>query len=72
MLRYLQIGQLILDKYGRLGMITDIENYCEAGDGMVEIEWLNPRHGKMLFQQHKIEELRRNFVFFREKILKGL
>lgn len=65
----LQVGQLILDKYGRLGMIVEIDLYTETGDGMIEVEWLSPRHGSMLIQPYKAEEQRFNFLCFRNRIL---
>ena len=67
----LAIGQLMLDKYGRLAIITDIQNFNETLEGMIEIEWLNPRHGRMLLQMHKAEELRRNYLFLRERMNNG-
>ena len=66
-LQPLAVGQLILDKYGRLAIIIDIDGY----NSTVEVEWLNPRHGRMLFQMHKIEELRRNYLFLRERMTHG-
>lgn len=66
-LQPLAVGQLTLDKYGRLAIIIDIDGY----NNMVEIEWLNPRHGRMLCQTHKAEELRRNYLFLRERMKHG-
>lgn len=57
-----------MDRYGRLGMIVEIE--VDFGvNPMVEIEWLAPRHGSMLFQLYKVEELRNNYLFYRQRVL---
>ena len=58
------IGHLVMDKYGRLGIVTAIE-VDFVSEPMVEIEWLAPRHGSMLFQLYKVEELRHNYLLFR-------
>lgn len=65
----LAVGQLILDKYGRLGIIVVIQT--DTKEALIEIEWLNPKHGKMLCQSHKAEELRQNYLFLRERIANG-
>jgi hypothetical protein len=62
------IGQLVMDKYGRLGIITAIV-LDDPNCPMVEIQWLIPRHGSMLFQLYKVEELRSNYLLFRQRVL---
>ena len=66
----LQVGQLILDKYGRLAMIIaiDLEPPPEA-ESLLEIEWLNLKHGKTLMLKSKVYELRQNFISFRSLLI---
>lgn len=65
----LSIGNLLLDKYGRLGYVINILCYEDTGETMYEIEWLRPQHGKMLVQPHKADEWRRNFLFLKNRFL---
>lgn len=60
------VGQLLLDKYGRLGMIIEVGHISEYGDETVQIEWLIPPHGRMLIQTHKLDELRLNYLVYRQ------
>ena len=45
------IGHLVMDKYGRLGIVTAIE-VDFVSEPMVEIEWLAPRHGSKIGRAH--------------------
>lgn len=62
------IGQLLLDKYGRLGIIISLQERVDGDEESVEIEWLVPRHGKMLMPTYKAEELRINYLAYRKWI----
>jgi hypothetical protein len=62
----IKVGDLVMNKYGHLGMVTEIPH----ADGHLGayIEWYpyNPKAGKINYSKDKAKEFRNNFEFYWE------